>query len=239
MYQNSQSNEKNSNLRQYSLTNDGDINNINNSRCPDYALNWSHKDNIPYWKPGHDYFLGNGADINDKESLILRKILSEKLERGTLKKKIIFCDLDGVLADFNRGIINKFGVTPEKLNPGLMWGVINKSNSFFDTLSWMPNGRKLWEEIKQYDPIILTGTPRGKTIEEQKRRWCARELGENIHVITCSTKDKPKYCLSNSILIDDRTENLNAWNMKGGEFILYPKGEEFVDEIIERIKNTV
>jgi hypothetical protein len=68
---------------------------------------------------------------------------------------------------------------------------------------------------------------------EQKRRWCARELGPDVHVITCSSKDKSNFCLANAILIDDRTDNLNAWNSKGGKFLLYD--EEFTDKIVERI----
>ena len=218
-------------LRQYSISTENDSDNVDNKRCPEYALKWSHDDNQPHWPPGHDYFMGNGKDITD--NLELRQILSEKLARGTLHKKIIFCDLDGVLANFEQGVINRFKKTPDQLKPAIMWGVINKSNTFFDSLPWMPRGRDLWEGIKQYDPIILTGIPNGATASEQKRRWCARELGPDIHVITCATKEKPKFCINGSLLIDDRTDNLNAWNLKGGKYILYD--EEFTDDVIERI----
>ena len=220
-----------SSFRQYTLSTDNDTNNIINYRCPSYALYWDHNSNQPHWPYGHDYFLGNGKNITDNHEL--RQILSEKLARGTLHSKIIFCDLDGVLADFEQGVINRFNKTPDELKPGLMWGVINKSNSFFDTLPWMPRGKELWTAIKEYDPIILTGVPRSATAAEQKRKWCARELGPDVHVITCSTKDKPDYCIINSVLIDDRSDNLNAWNTKGGKFLLYD--EEHTDKIIERI----
>jgi 5'(3')-deoxyribonucleotidase len=218
-------------VRQYSISTFYDSENLKNNRCPEYALNWDHDNNQLHWPHSHDYFLGNGTNITDNEEL--RKILSEKLERGTLPRKIIFCDLDGVLADFEQGVINRFNKRPDELQPGLMWGVINKSTSFFETLPWMPKGRKLWEQIKQYDPIILTGITRGSTVAEQKRRWCARELGPDVHVITCSTKDKPKFCIPNSVLIDDRINNLNAWTSKGGKFILYDLQNS--DKIIERI----
>lgn len=220
-----------STLRQYSITNDSDSNNVDNNRCPNYALSWNHSDNKHHWRPGHDYFLGNGLNIEDNEEL--RKILSEKLIRGSLQNKIVFCDLDGVLADFAEGVKKRLKKSPDELNPSLMWGVINKSTTFFDTLPWMPKGRELWERIKQYDPIIITGIPPSATAAEQKRKWCARELGPDIHVITCVTKDKPKFCISESILIDDRPDNLNAWNLKGGKFILYD--EEYLDKIVERI----
>jgi hypothetical protein len=218
-------------LRQYSISTEDDSDNIRNHRCPEYALNWNHNSNQHHWCSGHDYFLGNGKNITD--NLELRQILSEKLARGTLPSKIIFCDLDGVLADFEQGVYNRFKKPPDQLKPAVMWGVINKSNSFFDTLPWMQRGRELWESIKQYDPIILTGIPRSASAAEQKRKWCARELGPDVHVITCSTRDKPDFCLRNAVLIDDRTDNLNAWKLKGGKFLLYD--EEFTDKIIERI----
>lgn len=220
-----------SSLRQYSIANTNDSENVMNERCPEYALNWDHSNNQHHWTRGHDYFLGNGKNITD--NLELRQILSEKLARGSLPNKIIFCDLDGVLADFEQGVINCFNKRPDELNSSLMWGTINKSKSFFENLPWMPKGKELWESIKIYDPIILTGVPRSKNAEEQKRKWCARELGADVHVITCSTKDKPKYCISNSVLIDDRSDNLNEWNSKGGKFVLYD--EELLYKIIERI----
>lgn len=218
-------------LRQYTISNLHDSDNIKNDRCPEYALNWDHGSNIHHWRPGHDYFLGNGKDITDNQEL--RQILSEKLARGTLPNKILFCDLDGVLADFEQGVMNRFKKMPDQLTPGIMWGVINKSKTFFETLPWMPRGRELWESIKQYDPIILTGVPRSATAAQQKRKWCARELGPDVHVITCSTKDKSDFCITDAVLIDDRTDNIHAWNSKGGKFIHYD--EEFLDKIIERI----
>jgi 5'(3')-deoxyribonucleotidase len=220
-----------SNLRQYTILTPDDSDNIKNRRCPGYALNWDHNLNKHHWPQGHDYFVGNCENVTDNQEL--RQILSEKLARGTLPSKIIFCDLDGVLADFEQGVYNRLKKRPHQLKPGLMWGVINKSNTFFDTLPWMPRGRELWEAIRHYDPIILTGIPRSATAAEQKRKWCARELGSHINVITCSTKDKPDFCITNSVLIDDRPDNLNAWNAKGGKFLLYD--EDSQDKIVERI----
>ena len=219
------------NHRNYSIASDNDQDHVSNGRCPNYALNWRESENRHHWPAGHDYFLGNGLNIT--ENADIRKILSEKFKRGTLPDKIIFCDLDGVLADFEQGVKNRFKKSPDEIKPSLMWGVINKSKTFFESLPWMPKGKELWEAIKQYDPIILTGIPPAGNSEEQKRKWCARELGPDVHVITCATKDKPKFCIPNSILIDDRTDNLNAWNNAGGKFMLYD--EDFVEKIVERI----
>lgn len=220
--------------RNYSITNINDEDHTINGRCPNYALIWSVDENYAHWPKGHDYFIGNGSTINDgtKE---LREILSERLENGILKNYLLFCDLDGVLADFVQGVKNKFNKNIDEINPSLMWGVINKSKTFFENLPWMPKGRELWEGIKEYNPIILTGVPPGSTTAvDQKIKWCQRELGSDIKVITCLTKDKPNYCLPKSILIDDRRDNLKAWNDNGGKFILYD--EEYLYSSLERIK---
>lgn len=219
--------------RNYSILNVSDENNTSNGRCPDYALSWPHDAQIDHWPNGHDYFIGNGQNMNN-ETHELREILSTRLAAGTLTKTIIFCDLDGVLADFEQGVVNKFNKIPSQIKPAVMWSAINKSSRFFETLPWTPKGRQLWSHIKQYNPIILTGIPRGsQTAVEQKIRWCQRELGADIQVITCATKDKPKYCLPGAILIDDRMDNLQAWRDKGGKFILY--NESFLQDILERI----
>jgi hypothetical protein len=219
--------------RSYSITNESDENHTINGRCPSYALTWSIKANNHHWPNDHDYFIGNGSNINDG-SRELREILSERLINGILTKYLLFCDLDGVLADFEEGVKRKFNKNIDEIKPAIMWSVINNSRNFFETLPWMPKGRELWEEIKKYNPIILTGVPSGSnTASEEKIKWCQRELGEDIKVITCLTKNKAKYCLPNSILIDDRSDNLKIWNDKGGKFILY--NEENIYKIIERI----
>lgn len=219
--------------RSYGITESDDEEHILNGRCPTYALSWSNSENEDYWPENHNYFIGNGLEINDGTSS-LREILSERFLKGISSKYYIFCDLDGVLTDFEQGIRNKFNTNVDEVKSGVMWSVINKSNTFFETLPWMPRGKELWSRIKKYNPIILTGVPRGcSTASEQKIRWCKRELGPDVQVITCASKDKPNYCLHNSILIDDRFDNLNGWTNKGGKSILYL--EEHLGDIVERI----
>lgn len=219
--------------RSYTITTLNDEVHTSNGRCPNYALAWDIEQNSVHWPEGHDYYIGNGSNINDG-SQKLREILSERFSKGKSTKKIIFCDLDGVLTDFEKGVENKFGKNICDIKPSTLWSVINKSNTFFESLPWMPKGRELWERIKEYDPIILTGVPPGcHTASEQKISWCQRELGPDIHVITCLSKDKANYCFNRSILIDDRLEILNSWKDKGGRCILYD--EENLYTNLERI----
>jgi 5'(3')-deoxyribonucleotidase len=228
---------KTNNLRQYTVLSNEDTNNIKNGRCPNYALWWS-KENNNHWPFGHDYFVGNGFNINNDDHKELRLILSEKLSRNSLPEKIVFCDLDGVLADFDQGIQNKLNLPKEKISNTLMWSTINKSEAFFENLPWMPKGRELWDKIKKYDPIVLTGSPNEKS-SKQKRNWCERELGEHIHVITCKSRDKSKYCIPDSVLIDDRLDNQDKWKDAGGKFLLYNENsfENILNQLDKHLSN--
>jgi hypothetical protein len=151
-----------------------------------------------------------------------------------IESNILYCDLDGVLVDFEQGVQNKLGKNPDELNKNMMWATLRKSPNFYDKLPWMPKGRSLWEAIKEYNPVILTGCPRGGWSEEDKRSWCKRELGPNIKVICCETREKPNYCSEGDILIDDRDMIMDEWIKKGGKYVLY--SESNLESNIEIIK---
>lgn len=163
----------------------------------------------------------------------------------------VFCDLDGVLADFDQGVIRLFGKGPDEVKKQQMWKSIASQRGgggFFASLSWMPNGRALWRAISALtpQPVILTGVPMGNWAPGQKRQWCARELGSEVKVITCLSKDKHLYCGTIggagavegemlegaeaskgdaprivSILIDDRETAREPWENAGGVFVHY------------------
>jgi hypothetical protein len=44
--------------RNYSISSKEDLININNGRCPDYALEWDKESNEQHWSEGHDYIIG-------------------------------------------------------------------------------------------------------------------------------------------------------------------------------------
>jgi len=105
----------------------------------------------------------------------------------------IYCDLDGVLVDFEAGVRKIFnGRGPDQLPPYVLWPGITRTNGFFEHLPWTSDGKKLWDELLvHYNnnndnngmiadtvlPDILTGVPRNKEAREQKYLWCQRELG--------------------------------------------------------------
>jgi len=141
----------------------------------------------------------------------------------------LFCDLDGVLADFNDGVYRIFKKNPAELKPQILWSRLATTPNFYANLNVMPNGQLLWDTIKDQNPVILTGCPSGQWAEPQKRLWVKEKLGESYQVIT--TKNQAQKCqhVINerdgkkviSILIDDREKAKQAWEENGGVFILY------------------
>ncbi len=143
----------------------------------------------------------------------------------------LFVDLDGVLVDFDAGVRRATGKDPSELHPRRMWPAIARTRGFYDRLDWIPDGRDLWSTVKYCSPVILTGLPMGKWAEPQKRSWCERELGADVHVITGMSRNKADLALlwleehhleeKTPILIDDRLKIKEPWEAAGGKFILH------------------
>ena len=89
----------------------------------------------------------------------------------------IYCDLDGVLVDFNYGVKSLLNSHPSKLIKGTMWKHIARADAFYEHLPWMSDGKKLWRALKPLQPDILTGVPYPKSSRVDKYSWCQRELG--------------------------------------------------------------
>lgn len=151
----------------------------------------------------------------------------------------LFLDLDGVLADFDAGVIELFGEPPSEIPPPRMWARIARTEGFYAELPWMPDGRQLWEFAAAFEPTILTGLPRGSWAEPQKRTWCARELGDEVPVITCMSREKADRGAEATppgkipVLIDDRERLRDAWVEAGGVFIHHTGADSSITAIRE------
>jgi hypothetical protein len=145
----------------------------------------------------------------------------------------LFLDLDGVLADFDRGVEAVTGQRPETLALRTMWEALARAPRFFETLEFMHDAEALWTFCAPHRPTILTGLPLGSWAPAQKKRWVGRMLGAHVPIITCMSRDKPKWSGPGRVLVDDRAVARDGWERKGGRFVHHVSAERSVAALRE------
>ena len=162
----------------------------------------------------------------------------------------IYFDLYGVLADFDRGVMELAGFNRNGANANSdikdddMWQAIARVSNFYDKLELMPGAKEMFSLIyKKYgDKVeVLTGIPKPKrninTAAEDKTNWVRRLLGTEIKVNTVLREGKKNYCSgSDCILIDDLKKNINEWEAYGGTGILFTSSDEVLQEVFSKIE---
>ena len=160
---------------------------------------------------------------------------------------MIYLDMDGVLADFDRGVnelcgmkaSSQVGKYEDPEYDGRMWEAIRKIDHFYDRLELMPGAKEMFDLLygKYGDRCeILTGIPKEDrgivTAAEDKVAWTRRLLSEDIRIHTVSRKEKQGFCTgADCILIDDRDKTILEWREKGGTGILHRSAEETIREL--------
>jgi PAS domain-containing protein len=149
----------------------------------------------------------------------------------------IFCDLDGVLVDFNQGYKDLTGIElnkDEHRNDAQFWQPIEKAGyNFWVNLKWLDDGHILWDHISKYSPTILSAPSRQVESRIGKVDWVNREL-PGVPLILRSAKHKKDFAAPDAILIDDRESNIIGWIENGGEGILHTSAEETIKTLIEK-----
>ena len=166
----------------------------------------------------------------------------------------IYCDMDGVLCDFNRGIANMFNLkskNPSEPGPMQMsgysdaedwlsapnkaqkWEPVNQYKLFWPTLPWTPGGMKLWSFIRKFNPHILSAyTPYDLNSIKGKRLWLQRNLKltdkERIHIVR---RDQKRVYAKGNVLIDDFKKNTTEWKQAKGHPILYKSTPQVIADL--------
>lgn len=149
-------------------------------------------------------------------------------------RKQIYLDCDGVLADFDKGAEAILGMPPrtfeKRYNPGLFWKRLATAPDFFANLEPMPDAFELYDAVKDQNPIILTGLPRGNWAEPQKRRWAERWF-PGVEVITTMAALKREHCHPGDVLVDDRDKHRHLWEAAGGRFVHHKNARSSIAEL--------
>lgn len=134
----------------------------------------------------------------------------------------IYCDMDGVLTDFENRFEHFSGLKPDEYKDrhgnAKFWNLIDVEVGlkFWAGMDWMPGGKQLWEFISQYNPHILTSPSKDNGSRLGKNTWVRDNISPAPKVIFAYSKDKQRYAGPNAILIDDKKSNINEWAAKGG-----------------------
>ena len=152
----------------------------------------------------------------------------------------LFLDMDGVLADFDRRAEEVLGMDGHlfsyRFGDEEMWRRLNAVEDFFFSFPPMEDAHLLWEATRGVPRKVLTALPKTnqRKVDIQKRRWISHHFGaDNVPVITCLTREKPRFAKPGDILVDDRNINEAAWKLRGGIFIHHDDAQSSVAELRE------
>jgi len=159
----------------------------------------------------------------------------EIFEEGTEEKSHkIYCDMDGVLVDFEKGYEDLTGqnIRGQHVSGGPnFWDPITKAGvQFWIKLPWMADGKQLWEYIKQYTPVLLSAPSREESSKIGKYVWVKREM-PGTKLILRSAERKQEFATPQSILIDDRKDNIDRWKEAGGIGIYHTSAADTIQQL--------
>ena len=143
----------------------------------------------------------------------------------------IYCDMDGVLTNFEGRFDHFTGMNPQEYEKEhgtpAFWDLIDNKIGvrFWVGMGWMPQGKALWDFIKPYQPHLLTSPSRNDTSRLGKNLWSRNNLDPKPKVIFAYSADKQRYANDKSILIDDKKSNINEWKAAGGIALRVKNGD--------------
>jgi phosphopantetheine adenylyltransferase/Zn-dependent peptidase ImmA (M78 family) len=190
------------------------------------------------------------------EDLLQRVNSMNSLNENVDSEYTIYCDMDGVLCDFDKGYEDLTKMSTAKANTypkSFFWNFFRKKlgktpeRIFWSNLPPQPGGPELWKFIAPYKPNILSAPaidfklsqdqqldPKYNEAIIGKKEWIDKNLhnvGEEIFV---PAVQKAKFAAPNHILIDDMEKNITAWEAAGGIGILHKNATDTINTLKEK-----
>jgi len=149
----------------------------------------------------------------------------------------IYFDMDGVLVDFKRGIVELAGVDVNESDEE-MWIKVKNVDHFYYKLKPLDNQLEVFKRVNEkYNGIveILTAIPKPKRnikdAKSDKIKWVLENIGV-IPVNVVYSNEKRDYAKNkNYILIDDSIRNINEWEEHGGTGIHYTNDVDIIEKL--------
>lgn len=143
-----------------------------------------------------------------------------------MKPEAVFIDMDQVLTDFNAAALSLDSSlsgalaenAPQEQRERLYAAIEAAGIDFWANMAWTPEGQRLWDSLKAYNPVLLSSPGEFRYAEAGKQKWVSDNLpGTTLFLDT----EKFRYAGRDRILIDDMRENIDAWIKAGGIGILH------------------
>jgi 5'(3')-deoxyribonucleotidase len=169
-------------------------------------------------------------------------LLGYTIRMENKRVKRIFIDMDGVLADFNTGVEtltgrefpntdqghNDYDERKEELTNKRLFRMLPPMPDMYDLIGYVRHTGLPWE--------ILTaaGVVNRELVVFDKNEWIKEHVSPTV-VVTCtmSGSQKGMFAIKGSVLIDDRKQNLDAWEAHGGIGILHTSAEDTINQLKE------
>lgn len=144
----------------------------------------------------------------------------------------IYCDLDGVLAEFDNRFIRKMGILPDNafaaMGDDSVWEKLHEIDpKFFISLEPIRESHYLQQALKEYHKMgmkimLLTAYP-GQYPDwaRQKQEWVRKYIGNYPTITVPGARAKKSYSGPYNILIDDYHRTIREWNQVGGKGIYH------------------
>ena len=148
---------------------------------------------------------------------------------------IIYCDMDGVLVDFEKGYYDLTGTSTKQFPKGdnSFWQPISDAGAeFWANLPWMSDGQELWRYIKKYKPNILSAPSQDPSSKIGKEAWLKMNLQNSFKkAYFYNRANKKLFAGPNRILIDDMKQTIDEWNAKGGIGIFHTSAADTISQL--------
>lgn len=141
---------------------------------------------------------------------------------------MIYVDMDGVVADFDKAIINVFGEEYSDKVADKFWKTTCVKAEVFRKMPEIPVGLRMVSQLATISQVCFMtstgGMPHHIDIAKQKLDWLhAHGLGGFPVAFCMNTKGKGLFAQHGAILIDDREKVCAAWEKNGGHPILFSR----------------
>ena len=148
----------------------------------------------------------------------------EPMQREAAGGRKLYIDLNGVLLDL-AGALNTIGGsrdTHEQIEE--FWRKVNDAplDVWIDATKIAPEGMRLWNAMKKYNPIILSSVGVGRRWSENRNKLIKMKDAIVQHhfpgakLETVYGRDKSQYATGGNALIDDSADKVKMWDNAGG-----------------------